>query len=68
MMMTPPPGSGSDGSAPTAVTAYERLRLLREVTEDARVFRMGGEDKIRVATSTCESVSRFCSVLFLLIC
>lgn len=39
------------------VTPFERLKLLREVTEDARVFRLGGEDKIRVATTTCEGVS-----------
>lgn len=38
------------------VTPFDRLKLLREVTEDARVFRLGGEDKIRVATGTCETV------------
>lgn len=56
MMSTPPPGSPEAESAPK-YTPFERLKLLREVTEDARVFRLGGEDKIRVATSTCETVS-----------
>lgn len=57
MISTPPPGSPEAESAPK-YTPFERLKLLREVTEDARVFRLGGEDKIRVATSTCETVSR----------
>ncbi|SCV74592.1 BQ2448_7621 [Microbotryum intermedium] len=65
MMTTTPSSSvkaaGDDpdrtAAAAAACTPYDRLRLLREVTEDARVFRLGGEDKIRVATSTCETVS-----------
>ncbi|SGY85263.1 BQ5605_C009g05748 [Microbotryum silenes-dioicae] len=62
MMITPPPPSSSavaagNGNDPAACTPYDRLRLLREVTEDARVFRLGGEDKIRVATSTCETIA-----------
>lgn len=55
-MNPPPPGSPEAEAAPK-YTPYERLKLLRELTEDARVFRLGGEDKIRVATSTCETVS-----------
>ncbi|GAA6018941.1 hypothetical protein JCM11491_005687 [Sporobolomyces phaffii] len=55
MMNTPPPGS-SDPDA-RQYTPLERLKLLREVTEDARTFQVGGEDKIRVATNTCESIS-----------
>lgn len=56
MLNTPPPGSViPEGTA--TFTPFERLKLLREVTEDARVFRLGGEDKIRVATGTCETVS-----------
>ena len=42
--------------SPSEHTPFDRLKLLREVTEDARVFRLGGEDKIRVATGTCETV------------
>ena len=33
-----------------------RFNLLREIAEEARSFRLGGEDKIRVATGTCETV------------
>jgi inhibitor of growth protein 3 len=40
-------------------TPADRLALLCEVAEDARSFKLGGEDKIRVATGTCETVSRF---------
>lgn len=57
-MMHAPAPSADQPDAPT-YTAFQRLKLLREVTEDARVFRLGGEDKIRVATGTCETVSRF---------
>ncbi|KAM0789715.1 hypothetical protein ACM66B_006573 [Microbotryomycetes sp. NB124-2] len=56
MMSTPPPGSTEANDSPK-YSPYERLKLLREVTEDARVLRLGGEDKIRVATSTCETVA-----------
>ena len=55
MMNSPRPGSAGDADAP-AFTPLQRLQLLREVTEEARVFRLGGEDKIRVATGTCETV------------
>lgn len=54
MMHSPSPSA--DNTAAHTFTPFERLKLLREVTEDARVFRLGGEDKIRVATGTCESV------------
>ena len=56
MLNSPPPGSVIPQGSQT-FTPFERLKLLREVTEDARVFRLGGEDKIRVATGTCETVS-----------
>lgn len=55
-MMHTPPGSTEAENQPK-YTPLERLKLLREVTEDARTFQVGGEDKIRVATNTCESVS-----------
>ena len=38
------------------VTPQMRLELLREVAEEANSFKLGGEDKIRVATGTCETV------------
>ncbi|GAA5980942.1 hypothetical protein JCM5350_004773 [Sporobolomyces pararoseus] len=56
MMYTPPPDS-TDAHTQPKYTPLERLKLLREVTEDARTFQVGGEDKIRVATNTCESIS-----------
>lgn len=34
----------------------ERLILLKEVAEDVVAFKLGGEDKIRVATGTCETI------------
>lgn len=39
-----------------ATKPQERLVLLKEIAEEARSFRLGGEDKIRVATGTCETV------------
>lgn len=65
MMHTPStPSSGTAESTPAVTyTPLDRLKLLREVTEEARVFRLGGEDKIRVATSTCEAVSSLPSFL-----
>lgn len=50
-------GGAQEGEEPEAVTPLDRLRLLRQVAEDARVFRLGGDDKIRVATNTCETVA-----------
>lgn len=55
MMHTPEPGS-KESAEPPKYTPLDRLKLLREVAEDARLFRLGGEDKIRVATNTCETV------------
>lgn len=55
MMHTPEPGT-QQTEEPPKYTPLDRLKLLREVAEDARVFRLGGEDKIRVATNTCETV------------
>jgi inhibitor of growth protein 3 len=55
MMHTPEPGKAPTGEPPK-FSPLDRLKLLREVAEDARVFRLGGEDKIRVATNTCETV------------
>lgn len=43
-------------NAEAAVMPEERLLLLKEIAEEARSFRLGGEDKIRVATGTCETV------------
>lgn len=37
-------------------TPQARLELLKEVAEDASAFKLGGDDKIRVATGTCETV------------
>lgn len=34
----------------------ERLLALKEVAEEARAYKMGGEDKIRVAVNTAEIV------------
>ena len=55
-MMHTPPGGGAGGEGEKKYTPLDRLKLLREVTEDARTFQVGGEDKIRVATNTCETV------------
>ncbi|GAA5939848.1 uncharacterized protein JCM15063_004322 [Sporobolomyces koalae] len=56
MMHTPPAGTINGDSTPK-YTPLDRLKLLREVTEDARTFQVGGEDKIRVATNTCETIA-----------
>ncbi|GAA6013434.1 hypothetical protein JCM10207_008843 [Rhodosporidiobolus poonsookiae] len=63
MMHTPEPGTKPEGSTTPTYTPLDRLKLLREVAEDARVFRLGGEDKIRVATNTCETLSTHTSHL-----
>ena len=42
--------------ADSSVTPLDRLKLLRETTEEANNFKLGAEDKIRVATGTCETV------------
>ncbi|GAA5845304.1 hypothetical protein JCM9279_004836 [Rhodotorula babjevae] len=62
MMHTPEPGS-KPSIEPPKYTPLDRLKLLREVAEDARVFRLGGEDKIRVATNTCETIATHTSHL-----
>lgn len=46
-----------DGSAQRAgITAGQRLLLLKDCAEEARSYKMGGEDKIRVALNTCETI------------
>ncbi|GAA6005749.1 uncharacterized protein JCM10292_004620 [Rhodotorula paludigena] len=62
MMHTPEPGT-QQTEEPPKYTPLDRLKLLREVAEDARVFRLGGEDKIRVATNTCETIATHTSHL-----
>jgi len=37
-------------------TPGERLLALKDVAEEARSYKMGGEDKIRVASNTTEMV------------
>lgn len=39
------------------VAPAERMLALKEVAEEARGYKMGGEDKIRVALNTAETVS-----------
>jgi len=41
-----------------SVSPGERLLALRDVAEEARGYKMGGEDKIRVAVTTAETVSK----------
>ncbi|KDN38449.1 hypothetical protein K437DRAFT_259398 [Tilletiaria anomala UBC 951] len=38
------------------ITPGERLVALKEVAEEARAYKMGGEDKIRVAVNTAEII------------
>jgi len=38
------------------VPPSERFLALKEVAEEARAYKMGGEDKIRVAVNTAEMV------------
>ena len=38
------------------VPPRERFLALKEVAEEARAYKMGGEDKIRVAVNTAEMV------------
>ena len=44
----------------TSVTPEQRFVALREAAEEARAYKMGGEDKVRVAVNTAEMV-RQCS-------
>ncbi|KAL8293781.1 hypothetical protein RQP46_000482 [Phenoliferia psychrophenolica] len=62
MMNSPRPGSTEEADAPK-FTPLQRLQILREVTEDAKVFRLGGEDKVRVASGTCETIATHTSHL-----
>ncbi|GAA5822501.1 hypothetical protein JCM3770_002438 [Rhodotorula araucariae] len=62
MMHTPTPGA-EPADGPPKYSPLDRLKLLRQVAEDARVFRLGGEDKIRVATNTCETIATHTSHL-----
>ncbi|GAA6064416.1 hypothetical protein JCM10212_002843 [Sporobolomyces blumeae] len=62
MMQSSQPGAEA-GEGKPKYTPLDRLKLLREVTEDARTFQVGGEDKIRVATNTCETISTHTSHL-----
>lgn len=39
------------------VLPEQRFHQLRRLADEAKEFRLGGEDKIRVATGTCETVS-----------
>lgn len=39
-----------------SVTPEQRFHHLRRLADEAKDFRLGGEDKIRVATGTCETV------------
>lgn len=38
------------------VPPSERLMILKEVAEEARAYKMGGEDKIRVAVNMSDMV------------
>ena len=38
------------------VSPGERLLVLKEAADEARAYKMGGEDKIRVAVNTCDMV------------
>ena len=49
-----------------SVAPRDRLELLREVADEASGFKMGGEDKIRVATGTCETVHQHAGQLDLI--
>lgn len=41
------------------VPPSERLMILKEVAEEARAYKMGGEDKIRVAVNMSDMVCYF---------
>jgi hypothetical protein len=43
---------------PQTLTPQQRLELLRTITQDIQRYKLGAQDKIRVANGTCESVSR----------
>lgn len=43
----------------TNVSPEERFMALRDAAEEARAYKMGGEDKVRVAINTSEMVRSF---------
>ena len=45
------------------VPPNERLMILKEVAEEARAYKMGGEDKIRVAVNMSDMVCYFESII-----
>ncbi|MBW0486362.1 hypothetical protein O181_026077 [Austropuccinia psidii MF-1] len=42
---------------PNSFSSQNRLELLRSIVNDIQKYKLGGEDKIRVANGTCESLS-----------
>ncbi|OAV89716.1 hypothetical protein PTTG_03246 [Puccinia triticina 1-1 BBBD Race 1] len=42
---------------PQSITPEERLKLLRNMMADIERYKLGAQDKIRVANGTCESLS-----------
>ena len=46
------------------VSPGERLLVLKEAADEARAYKMGGEDKIRVAVNTCDMVRSLSHPLF----
>ena len=44
-------------AAPDSMKPSERLKLLREVVDEMVRYKVGGDDKIRVANGACESVT-----------
>lgn len=49
------------------VSPEQRFHQLRRLADEAKDFRLGGEDKIRVATGTCETVSSIIRVAVILL-
>ncbi|WAR60094.1 hypothetical protein PtB15_9B31 [Puccinia triticina] len=45
---------------PQSITPEERLKLLRNMMAEIERYKLGAQDKIRVANGTCESVSHPC--------
>lgn len=43
---------------PQSLEPSQRLQLLRNMMSDIESYRLGAQDKIRVANGTCESVSQ----------
>jgi inhibitor of growth protein 3 len=41
----------------------ERFQLLQEIAEEAARYKLGGDDKIRVAGGACDGVSTYTSPL-----